>query len=302
MNSLLALGQSIVPSLKRVLGRLFALAPPREEMKEIQERLGRVEREVRRMLHLLTSEQEGKKENQAEAVVARSLTLDSTLDYFGFENRFRGSQEEIKQRQKRYVEYFAGREPILDMGCGRGEFLELLRAAGVHATGLDVNPDMFLHCREKGLNVVQSDVFTYLGSLPGESLGGIFSAQMIEHFPPEEIIRLVRLCQSKLKPNGVIILETVNPQCLTTLARAFYLDFSHRWPCHPEAMRFLLESIGFSDIRLEFSAPVDPGIKIPILQKTDLFGKDTERFNRAAALLNELIFGYQDYAIIARRI
>jgi O-antigen chain-terminating methyltransferase len=115
-------------------------------------------------------------------------------------------------------------------------------------------------------------------------------------------VSFVQLCHRKLKLNGVILLETPNPQCLTTMAWGFYLDFSHLWPCHPEAMRYLLESMRFREVRLEFSAPVDAQASVPLVQDASLFGAETERFNRAAQRLNELIFGYQDYAVIGHKI
>jgi len=223
------------------------------------------------------------------------------FDYVGFEERFRGSEEDVKERQRKYLEHFRGAEEVLDIGCGRGEFLELLREANINARGVDMNLDMVLLCKEKGLDIAHGDAFTYLEGLPDEAVGGIFSAQVIEHLQPSQIIRLVRLCYQQLAGNGVLVLETINPQCLTVFAGSFYADFTHVWPCHPEAMRYLLESVGFRQIQLIFSSPVDPSARIPTLQNNDMFGEETEKFNRAAELLNHFIFGHQDYAIIGRK-
>jgi O-antigen chain-terminating methyltransferase len=276
--------------------------PQDQALRAIRERVSRAEQKLRRLLHILTN---GQQEGEPVTIERKTLprqALESEFDYFGFEERFRGSEEEIKERQRRYVEHFRGTEQVLDVGSGRGEFLELLREAGITARGVDTNLDMVLLCKEKRLDVLHEDVFGYLEALPDESLGGIFAAQLIEHFPPSAIISLIRLCHRKLKPNGVLLLETPNPQCLTTLAWAFYMDFSHLWPCHPESMRYLLETMGFRDVRLEFSAPVAAQAGIPFVRDPSLFGEETERFNRAAQLLNDLIFGFQDYAIIGRRI
>ncbi|MFQ5792129.1 MAG: class I SAM-dependent methyltransferase, partial [Acidobacteriota bacterium] len=266
----------------------------------LRERISRAERKLRRILYMNES-QEAKGSALAEPAGAPRQELEADFDYAGMEERFRGSEEEIKERQRKYLEHFKGAQQVLDVGCGRGEFLELLREAGITARGVDTNLDMVLLCKEKGLDVIQADTFVYLQELPDESLDGISAAMFIEHLPPSEIVGFIHLCRAKLRPNGVILLETPNPKCLTTMAWGFYLDFSHVWPCHPEAMRYVLETAGFRDIRLEFSGPVDPTARIPFLHDSSLFGEETGRFNRAAQLLNELLFSHQDYAIIGRR-
>ena len=253
------------------------------------------------MLSLVTG---GQEEASAARVDTKSVIrqeLDGDFDYFGLEERFRGSEEQIKDRQRMYIDYFQGQEEVLDIGCGRGEFLELLRELGIKAKGADIDTDMVLLCREKGLDVVKEDAFSCLESLPDVSLGGIFAAQVIEHFPSDQIIRLVRRCYQKIRPGGVVVLETPNPQCLSVFARSFYMDFSHVWPCHPEAMRYLLESVGFEEIRVVFSSPVNSSLGIPPVADTRVFGEETDRFNRTAAVLNELLLGPQDYAIIGWR-
>ena len=170
--------------------------------------------------------------------------LDGDFDYFGLEERFRergadqGSPAGVHRLFPR-----AGGSPghrLWERGVpgAAGE-------RGIKARGADIDTDMVLLCREKGLDVVKEDAFSCLENLPDESLGGIFAAQVIEHFPSDQIIRLVRRCYQKIRPGGVVVLETPNPQCLSVFARSFYMDFSHVWPCHPEAMRYLLESVGF---------------------------------------------------------
>jgi O-antigen chain-terminating methyltransferase len=272
-----------------------------EALDAMRVRVSRVERRLRRMLSLLTGGQDEASPAQVETKRVIRQALDGDFDYFGLEERFRGSEEQIKDRQRMYLDCFQGQEDVLDIGCGRGEFLELLRELGIKAKGADIDTDMVLLCREKGLDVVKEDVFNCLENLPDESLGGIFAAQVIEHFPSDQIIRLVRRCYQKIRPGGVVVLETPNPQCLSVFARSFYMDFSHVWPCHPEAMRYLLESVGFEEIRLVFSSPVNSSLGIPPVADTRVFGEETDRFNRTAAALNELLLGPQDYAIIGRR-
>ena len=289
------LGQQQAQLRHDVLGR------QEEVLVGMRGRVSSVERRLRRMLSLVTGGQEDASAAQVETKSVIRQALDGDFDYFGLEERFRGSEEQIKDRQRVYIDYFQGQEEVLDIGCGRGEFLELLRERGIKARGADIDTDMVLLCREKGLDVVKEDAFSCLENLPDESLGGIFAAQVIEHFPSDQIIRLVRRCYQKIRPGGVVVLETPNPQCLSVFARSFYMDFSHVWPCHPEAMRYLLESVGFGEIRIVFSSPVNSSLGIPPVADTRVFGEETDRFNRTAAVLNELLLGPQDYAIIGWR-
>jgi O-antigen chain-terminating methyltransferase len=223
------------------------------------------------------------------------------FDYFGFEERFRGSEADLKERQSAYVEYFKGADPVLDIGCGRGEFLELLREAGIKAKGVDLDLDMVLFCQEKELDVMREDAYAYLESLPDESLGGLFAAQVVEHLKPSRVIELVNLCHRKLQSGAVMIFETPNPVCLAVFARSFYMDFSHIRPIHPEAMKFLFESTGFQDVQLKFSSPVEPSMRIPPLSDVAANAKTVEEFNRGIERLNDLLYGFQEYAAIGRK-
>lgn len=277
------------------------LATQAQELQAMREQIFRAERKLRRILYVLTDGQEegGKVKVERKAVPLQDLEPD--FDYLGFEERFRGSEEDIKERQRIYVEGFRGQEDVLDIGCGRGDFLELLREAGMKAKGVDIDLDMVLRCREKGLDVAMEDAFAYLEALPDESLGGIFSAQFIEHLEPSRIIHLVRLCHRKLRLGGILIIETVNPRCLMVFAESFYMDFSHTRPIHPEAMKFLFEAFGLEDVELNFSSPVDASMRIPPLPDTGLTDNAVERFNRGVQRLNELLYGFQDYAVIGRK-
>jgi O-antigen chain-terminating methyltransferase len=274
-------------------------------LQEMRERSSRAERRVRRFVYALTNGQ-----NTDIPEVRRSLPNPKELleqnhgpyfDYFGFEERFRGSEELIKERHKGYVECFKDADQVLDIGCGRGEFLELLKEAGIKANGVDLDLDMVLYCQEKGLDVVRADVYAYLESLPDESLGGLFAAHLVEHLESGRIIELVNLCQRKLHPGGALIFETPNPVCLVIFARSFYMDFSHIRPIHPEAMKFLFESAGLENLQVKFSAPVEADMQIPPLSGVAVDGTGVEEFNRGIARLNELLYGFQDYAVIGRK-
>ena len=119
---------------------------------------------------------------------------------------------------------------MLDIGCGRGEFLEMMRDAGVPAKGIDLSEESVATCRHKGLDAEVADLFVYLENLPEASLDGIFCSQVVEHLPPERLPEMIRLCASRLQRNGVIAIETPNPECLAIFATHFYLDPTHQRP------------------------------------------------------------------------
>jgi len=302
--------QEQMAALQAVRGELTAQIEAMHQahavaLQALRERSSRAERRVRRFLHVLTDGQPTDGGPMAKPSLeqrkALSHNLEPEFDYFGLEERFRGSEGEIKHRQRAYVEYFKGLDQVLDIGSGRGEFLELLMEAGIKAKGVDLDLDMVLYCQEKGLDVVREDAFVYLDSLPDESLGGIFAAQVIEHLEPLRIVELVKLCQRKLRPGGPLIFETPNPACLMVFARSFYMDPSHIRPIHPETMKFVLESAGFEDLQLRFSAPVEAVMRIPPLAGAGADGLTLEEFNKGIERLNELLYGCQDYAVIGRK-
>jgi 2-polyprenyl-3-methyl-5-hydroxy-6-metoxy-1,4-benzoquinol methylase len=271
----------------------------------LRERSSRTERQVRRILYFWPEGQTTNGQEEEPSALAGDKLVhrkpEPSFDYFGFEERFRGSAEDIKERQRVYVEYFKDSDQVLDIGCGRGEFLELLAEMGIRASGVDFDLDMVLYCQEKGLDVVNADAFAYLSSIPDASLGGIFAAQVIEHLEANRIIELVQLSQRKLRPGGALILETPNPTCLAVFARSFYMDFSHVKPIHPEAVRFLFESAGFNKIEVHFSASVEACMRIPPLPVVAADAEGVADFNKAIERLNDLLYGFQDYAVIGRK-
>jgi O-antigen chain-terminating methyltransferase len=224
--------------------------------------------------------------------------------YLAFEDRHRGSREEIRQRQRVYLEIFpAG--PVLDVGCGRGEFLELCREAKVEARGIDTDPGMVARCREAGLDVAEADALAGLASLVDGSLGGVFCAQVIEHLPADALIALVRLAHAKLRPGGVLLCETPNPACLTVFSGAFYVDLTHIKPIHPEAARFVLEAAGFREVEVRYVNPYPPEMRLQPLEPLWYMRRYEEAFLEALndnfARLNDLLWGAQDYAVIGRK-
>ncbi len=225
----------------------------------------------------------------------------STVDaykYVGFEERFRGSQDEIRRRMRDYLPLFAGARDVLDVGCGRGEFLELLRERGVGARGLDLNREMVALCRERGLEVEEGDALGYLRSLPDGSLGGLIASQVVEHLQPDYLLHVLDAAYAKLRPGAHIVLETINPACWYAFFSSYIRDLTHVRPVHPETLAYLLQASGFQQVRLDYRAPYPEAEKLRIVEgDTPLH----EAVNANARLLNGLLFTYLDYAAIGER-
>jgi SAM-dependent methyltransferase len=240
----------------------------------------------------------------APAVPAGLGTLPSNA-YVRFEDRHRGTREDILHRQRAYLDLFTHASPVLDVGCGRGEFLELCRKARIEAQGVDLDAGMVAHCRAAGLAAEQADALATLEALPDGALGGIFCAQVIEHLAPEALIALVRLAHRTLRPGGLLLCETPNPACLTVFSGAFYVDLTHVKPVHPEAARFVLEAAGFQEVELRYVNPVPPEGKLQPLEPFWYMRRYEEAFlsqiNENLERLNQLLWGAQDYAVIGRR-
>jgi O-antigen chain-terminating methyltransferase len=216
--------------------------------------------------------------------------------YLRFENRFRGAPEEVKRRQAGYVGLFPSPGLVLDLGCGRGEFLEALRESGRVGTGVDLNAEMVGVCRDKGLDAVQGDLLEALANRPDRSLGGIFAAQVIEHLPPAYLRRLVELSRAKLAAGGVLVLETVNPLSVFALVQIYFLDMSHRLPVHPQALKFLMEAAGFDEVEIR------PVGELGEEKLETLPGADgiASLLNRNIDRLNELLYAAPAYAAVGR--
>ena len=225
------------------------------------------------------------------------------LDYFNFELRFRGAPEQLMARQEQYLSHLAGLGPVVDLGCGRGELLALLREHQTDARGVDSDAGMVAYCRAQGLDVAQGDLLDYLAGQADDGLGAVFTAQTIEHLPPPALVRLFHLTYRKLAPGGVFIAETINPMCLLALASNYTLDLSHQQPVHPDTAAFIAESAGFADVAVRYTSPVADSSKLQLLEPAENATAEPwrTRLNQNLQKLNELLFTYQDYALIARK-
>jgi 2-polyprenyl-3-methyl-5-hydroxy-6-metoxy-1,4-benzoquinol methylase len=158
--------------------------------------------------------------------------------------QFGGSEDQLRKLQKPFVEFSRQSSPVLDVGCGRGIFLELLAAAGVEAVGVDPSEEAIAVCREKGLKVVSGDACTFLGRNPGR-FGGIFCSHVIEHMAYEDAMAFLELCHPALRPNGKILLLTPNPEDLAVVSEIFWLDPTHVRPYPKLLLKAMLNATGF---------------------------------------------------------
>jgi SAM-dependent methyltransferase len=234
--------------------------------------------------------------------------------YKGFEDRFRGSVDDIRAKQRAFVPLFAGAAAhgdVLDIGCGRGEFLGLLKEHRISARGIDINADMVAAARERGLDASHGDALAHLQSLPDSSLGGVIASQVIEHLQPSYLIELLPLVFRKLRPNAPIVLETINPACWLAFFSSYLRDFTHVWPVHPETLQYLLQASGFARVEIKYTEQAPDAVRMRGVDPASLTGLEpasaraltriADAHNANATILNSLLFTYMDYAAIGYR-
>lgn len=209
------------------------------------------------------------------------------VDWTQFALRFRGAEDYVREKQRFYVPRFAGCRQVLDIGCGRGEFLELAEEAKIPARGIDRDPESVAVCLSKGLHAEVADLFSFLGALPDGALDGIFCAQVIEHLPPARLPEMLRLAAAKLAPGGIVAFETPNPECLAILASHFYLDPTHHHPVPPLLLAFYLEEFGIGELETHRLTPA--------VESMPSLNSLPEDFRNA-------FFGALDYAIVGKKL
>jgi O-antigen chain-terminating methyltransferase len=210
-----------------------------------------------------------------------------------FEDVFRGSHDQLRDHYREVAALLAGRSPVVDIGCGRGEFLELLDDLGIQAHGVEIDPALVEECRDRGLDAEVADCIAHLESLADGSLGGLSAIQVIEHLTAQQQVDLVRLAHSKLEPGGIALVETVNPTSVSALAQLFYIDPTHARPVHPSYLQFLFAQAGFQrvDVAGRSTPPADQRLAAVGIPNLD------ENFER----LNQLLYGPRDYVVVAVR-
>ena len=301
----------------RVSARMDALTAAHDDLRHtigtLQQGLMTIKRELERMVRGPGSgvrgpgsgvRDAGSGVRDAETGEAFTPALDA-YKYVGFEDRFRGSREAIRERFESYVPLFEGKGIVLDVGCGRGEFLDLLGARAIEARGIDLNHEMAEACRARGLDVTEADAVGYLSTLEDRALGGIFSAQVVEHLQPGYLLRFLDLSFHKLRPGGRLVLETLNPACWVAFFESYIRDITHVWPLHPETLKYLVVASGFSSARVEFRSAVPPEDKLQAVAapaNAAALGDFAETFNANVEKLNARLFTYLDYAVIGDKL
>ncbi|WP_460836307.1 class I SAM-dependent methyltransferase, partial [Massilia agri] len=197
-----------------------------------------------------------------------------TTFYRAFEDRFRGSRDTIKERLRAYARFtdpllqLPGTRAVLDLGCGRGEWLELLGESGFDARGVDLDEGMLAACRERGLNARHGDALAALREQADGSLAMVSCFHLVEHLPFDLVRELVAEALRTLQPGGLLVMETPNPENLTVGATSFYLDPSHVHPLPPGLLGFAAEYAGFGRtriVRLQEDPALRTAQRIPLI-------------------------------------
>jgi O-antigen chain-terminating methyltransferase len=213
--------------------------------------------------------------------------VSTDFDYGRFAERFRGPEEYVRRNIAFYKSFFAGCTTVLDIGCGRGEFLGMMREEGITARGIDLSEESVWQCKQAGLSAEVADLFAYLGAQPEGEFDGIFSSQVAEHLDPKALPEMVRLCASRLRRGGVLAIETPNPECLAIFATHFYLDPTHTRPVPHALLSFFMEEAGLGQIEVHKLSPA-------VETMPEIAGLPEPFRNK--------FFGGLDYAIIGRRL
>jgi SAM-dependent methyltransferase len=286
------LGMAIAPAA--------GLAGAGERLSELRERVNGLDRRLRTLQAQATTPAPAAPAPAPPAAAGSVQAAPSSalFDYVGFERRFRGDPEAVAAAlAERYLDLLVANPPVVDIGCGRAELVEMLAKRGVEAVGVDTDPSMVAEARDRGLDVRQVDGNSFLRSREPGSLGAIIATHLVEHLEFADLVELLELAATRLRPGGVFIAETPNPTSLVVLGNSFILDPTHLRPLHPSLLTFLCEGAGFRDVRLRFHAPASD-YHLPMIDEPDA-PPWTKRINEAFAKLNQVLFGPQEYALIA---
>ena len=259
-----------------------------QQLDDLQRQLAQEQRELQQIVIRLSE------------VAARvpGSGIDSWYSAEAFNAHFRGDEDDIAGRYRDLAALFAGCDPVLDIGFGRGEFLDLLAEIDVDAFGIEVEASMVDDARARGLKADVGRAVEYLAGLDDASLGGLVMIQVIEHLSPQHVIDVVRLAAEKVRPGGRVVVETVNPMSLYTYAHAFWVDPDHTRPVHPNYLGFLFAEAGFASVERVDRSPVPADESLELMPGDDELSK---RLNANFDRINALVFAPQDYAIVATR-
>lgn len=222
------------------------------------------------------------------------------FDYFKFENEFRGSRENVMTIQEQYIPYYLDNlgGDVIDIGSGRGEFLELMKKNGISAYGIDVYEPFVEYCQKLGYRVIRNDALTYINTLEDDSIGGIFMSQVVEHLSEDYISALIKIAYSKLKKGSYFIIETPNPECLAALTE-FNIDMSHIKPIHYRALEYLFKAANYQKVEKYHTKQTLYPVSAHLIEGDGI--SNINYFNNGIEQINKLLFGYRDYTLIAKK-
>ena len=279
------------------------LAELRPELDRLREEVRRAQRENAALLQLVSGPQRVSDEDLA---AARERVVDTPgVSRAGvFAAVERGSRAEVLAKLEPYLAWFRGHEPIVDLGCGKGEFLELAAREGLKAYGVDSDPEVIAYCEEIGLDGREEDLLEHLRGLGDGAVGGVFCSQVVEHLPPDVMAGLVGEVARVLAPAGVALFETPNPASFATHVQSFWRDPTHIRPVPEAALSFAARTAGLIVEDVVYTSLPTEQDRLPAIT---LEPKDPELrdavagLNRVIAQLNGLLYGPQDYALIASK-
>lgn len=266
-------------------------------VKELQQQFHEASTRILRQelrLKMLVSELRKRAGTAPAALVDEVARLEDPL-FVDHAISFRGTRADIKNRLTVYLPYVreafsaAIKAPAVDLGCGRGEWMELLTEAGIPAKGVDQNRELVSACRERGFDAVESEISEFLQTIPDESCSVVTAFHVVEHLPFGNVVELLDHAVRMLKPGGIAIFETPNPKNLFVSSNNFYMDPTHRNPIPSEFLAFLVEARGLCDPKVMHLSPYPDYFR---LQESDC---------AAVKFINDHFFGPQDYGIVARK-
>jgi SAM-dependent methyltransferase/uncharacterized protein YbaR (Trm112 family) len=277
------------------------VSPGEEHLSELGLRMNRMREDLtlqsRRLAVLLEEFQKGRPEHsEAARAIQAEMAAANDEQCLAFDDVLRAPQMRAKSLQTEYLPYLrehsmdANAMSIVDIGCGTGEWLELLRDNGFVASGVERNLRIIETCRQKGLAVEQADALEYLRQAAESSLGAVTALHFVEHLPYESLMAFLDEILRVLKPGGCLILETPNPENILVGSYTFYMDPTHVRPLPSSLLKLLVEGRGFGEVEIRNLHPYPDAIRF------------TESAGIVGARLNQYLYGPRDYALLAKKI
>jgi SAM-dependent methyltransferase len=299
MKGELAAFQDALDQLGRAIAPAAGLEGVPARFAELRERVNATDRELRRLLaaeHATTTTPSAAPPRAPAAAPAAGA---AAFDYVGFEQRFRGDPAEVlAELENRYGALLADHQPVVDIGCGRGELLAALAARGIRGIGVEPEVGMATAARARGLEIHATGALEFLTAAAPRSLGAVTAIHVAEHLDLDTLVAFLELAAGRLAPGGVLVLETPNPASLVVLGNSYVMDPTHVRPLHPALLAFMCERAGFRDVELRFHSPAE-SYRLPLLDEPPGSPAWVHTVNEAFAKLNESLYGPQEYAVIA---